>query len=145
MSDSTAQNLSNHVRLDPIFHFVILPITGFNAVLSVAWFARDVGWRSGWIMILSYTALLAVFRIRIYALKVQDRVIRLEEQLRLATLLSDPLRSRIGQLTVSQLIALRFASDHELPALVQKALDQNLKSAEIKKAIIDWRADYLRV
>ena len=80
-----------------------------------------------------------------YALRVQDRLIRLEERLRLRDLMDEPLRGRIGELTEGQLIGLRFASDAELPALVQAALAKQLSRAEIKKSITSWRGDYFRV
>jgi hypothetical protein len=87
----------------------------------------------------------AVFKIRLYALKAQDHVIRLEERLRLASLISEPLRSRIPELTEGQLIALRFASDAELPGLAERALYEKLSRADIKKLIKTWRPDYWRV
>ena len=82
---------------------------------------------------------------RAYATQLQDRIIRVEEHLRLTAILPDNLRVRIGQLSDSQIVALRFASDAELPALVQRALDENLSRADIKKAVQEWRPDYSRV
>ena len=94
---------------------------------------------------IALAALVAVFKIRLYALRVQDRVIRLEERIRLASVLSEPLRSRIGGLTGAQLVALRFASDTELPSLVERALQEKLSRADIKKAVVNWRPDYSRI
>jgi hypothetical protein len=82
---------------------------------------------------------------RFYALKAQDRIIRLEERERLAGLLAEPLRSRIGELSEGQLVAIRFASDAEVAGLVQEALAKKLSKADIKKSIKNWRADYFRV
>ena len=87
----------------------------------------------------------ALFLVRLYPLKAQDRIIRLEERLRLQTVLSAALARRIPELTEAQLIALRFASDSELPALVEKALAAKMPAREIKKNIVAWRADTFRV
>src|SRR6202023_246697 len=100
---------------------------------------------SAWWFILSVAALVAIIRIRSYPIHVQDRVIRLEERLRLMSVLQEPLRSRIRELEDAQLVGLRFAPDEELPGLVQRALDEKLSRGDIKKAIVNWRADYSRI
>jgi hypothetical protein len=84
-------------------------------------------------------------RLRTYSLKVQDRIIRLEERLRLSTLVPAELRPRIDDLSTKQLIALRFCSDAELPALMKRALEQNLLPKDIKRSIVGWRADESRI
>jgi hypothetical protein len=98
-----------------------------------------------WLVVVSVAAFIALFKLRSYPLKVQDRVIRLEERLRLATWLDPALRPRIPEFTEAQLIALRFAPDAELPALAARALNEKLAAQEIKQAIQNWRPDYWRV
>jgi len=145
MAEKVPQNFSNHTRFDPPFHFFVLPVFAITVLISIVHLVRHPGLHSAWLVVFMLAAMTAVFRIRLYALKVQDRVIRLEERLRLAMLLNDPLRARIGELSESQLIGLRFASDAEIPALVTKVLSEKLSKADIKKAVSQWRPDYWRV
>jgi hypothetical protein len=145
MADSSTQNFGNYVRRDPLFHFFLLPVFAISVIGSFVHLYRRPGLHSAWMTIVMIAALVAVFKIRLYALKVQDRVIRLEERLRLMNLLDAGMRSRIGDFTEAQLIALRFASDGELPALAARALNEKLGRVEIKKAIREWRGDYWQV
>jgi len=145
MADASPQNYSHHTRYDPLFHFFILPVFAITLILSIVHLVRRPGLHSAWLVVLVIAAVILAFKVRLYALKVQDRVIRLEERLRLITLLDPSLRPRIGEFTESQLIGLRFASDRELPALAARALNEKLAAAEIKKAIREWRPDYWRV
>jgi hypothetical protein len=152
MADHLSQDLANHTRLDPLFHFFLGPVFILGVVLSVIHFFAHVGhsdfrdnFHAGLIVLLAVALLVAVIKERLYALKVQDRVIRLEERLRLNQLLSEPLRSRIPELTESQLVGLRFASDAEVPKLVERTLNEKLSPKQIKQAILNWRPDYWRV
>jgi hypothetical protein len=145
MAEKKPQTFANHARFDPLFHFVMAPVFGIATIGAVVHFLWHPNRHSAGFFIVSVAALIAIFKIRLYALKVQDRVIRLEERLRLATLLPEPLRSRIPELTVSQLVALRFASDGEVANLAARALAENLSNKDIKKAIQTWRPDYWRV
>jgi hypothetical protein len=145
MAEKKLQTFANHARVDPLFHFFVLPIFVLSTLAVTVLFLRHPGLRSAWHFVLLSAGTVAVFKIRLYALRVQDRVIRLEERLRLASLLPEPLRSRIPELTEEQLIALRFASDAELPGLAGRALSEKLSPADIKKSIQTWRPDYWRV
>ncbi len=139
------QNFSNHTRFDPPFHFFILPVFVITLIATIVHLVRRPGLHSAWLVVVMLAAIAAIFKIRLYALKVQDRVIRLEERLRLATLLDPALRPRIPEFTESQLVALRFASDAELPSLAARALNEKLSREDIKKSIQQWRPDYWRV
>lgn len=144
MAGQASQNFTNHTRLDPPYHMFVVPIFGINVLVAIWNLVRAPGWGAGWFVVLSIAGAVAVLKVRLYALKAQDRVIRLEERLRLSQLLQEPLRSRACELTEAQLIGLRFASDAEVPALVGKALN-GMTQKEIKKAVGDWRPDYFRI
>jgi hypothetical protein len=145
MADVPTQSFANHTRFDPSFHFFLLPLGLVAIILSVIRIIHRPTLASTLLLILSFGFVMIAFKARGYALKAQDRVIRLEERLRLAMLMPEAERSRIGELTESQLIALRFAADDELPALAMRALHERLTSKQIKRAIVSWRGDYFRV
>ncbi len=139
------QNYKNHTRLDPVFHYVLIVIFLLNLILCVVNFDRDRSWFNGWLIVVAVGLFLLLAKTRSYPLKVQDRVIRLEERLRLALLLPEALRPRIPELSERQLVALRFASDEEVPVLAAQGLNEGLTSKQIKQRILHWRADYFRV
>ncbi len=145
MADKKPQTFANHTRWDPLFHFFVLPVFFLLALAGTVHFIWRPGLHSGLMFVVAVALAIAVTKIRLYALRVQDRVIRLEERLRLASLLPEPLRSRIPELTVGQLVGLRFASDAEVPKLVERALSEKLSREDIKKEIQTWRPDNLRV
>ena len=145
MANATPQSFANHARLDPPFHFVLAPIGLAVIILSIILLVRQPGMGSILGVLLSVGFLMIASKARSYALKVQDRVIRLEEQLRLTMLLPETARPRITEFSEPQLIALRFASDAELPALAMRALNEGLTKKQIKTSIQTWRADYFRV
>ena len=152
MAEKKPQTFANHTRWDPGFHFFVLPVLALGLILTLVHFFAHLmhsdfrdNFHSFLLILLAATLVGLALKVRLYALKVQDRVIRLEERLRLAQLLPEPLRSRIPDLTIDQLCALRFASDAELPKLTDRALNEKLSRADIKKAIQTWRPDYWRV
>jgi len=145
MAEKKPQTFANHTRLDPPFHFFLLPVAALVVIGGLIHLIWRPSWHSASFLVISVAAALALLKTRLYALRVQDRVIRLEERLRMAALLPEPLRSRIPEFTERQLIALRFASDAELPTLAGRALSEKLSPADIKKAIQVWRPDYWRV
>jgi hypothetical protein len=145
MAEKVPQSLSNHTRFDPPFHFFVLPVFAITVIIAIVHLVQYPSLHAAWLVVFMLAATVAAVKTRTYALKVQDRVIRLEERLRLAILVDKPLRTRIVELTESQLVGLRFASDAELPGLAARALSEKLSKAEIKKAITQWRPDYWRV
>jgi hypothetical protein len=144
MAEKT-QSFQNHRRNDPAFHQFLAPVALIVLIGAIVNIVRNFGWSSGWHLLAAMWMFVATFKIRLYALKVQDRVIRIEERLRLHRILSEPLGARIGELSERQLIGLRFASDEELPGLVEKTLAGKLEEKQIKQAVQNWRPDYWRV
>lgn len=138
------QTFKNHIMLDPLFHFFLAPVTVLMVIVTIVQCVRAPSWANGAHIVVALWAFVAALKIRLYALKVQDRVIRLEERLRLKEL-APSLGTRIGDLTEGQLVALRFASDAELEPLAAQALAGNWNNRQIKEAIKSWRADYWRV
>jgi len=145
MANTTPQSYANHARLDPPYHFFLGPLLIVAIILSIISLVRHPGLDSILWMLLAVALLLTAEKARSYALKAQDRVIRLEERLRLSMLLPEADRPRIAELTEAQLIALRFASDAELPVLAMRALNEGLTKKQIKASIQSWRADNFRV
>lgn len=139
------QDLAHHAKYDPSFHFFLVPVFAINAIGAIVHLVRNPSTEAGWSMVVAIGLVVMVFKLRMNSLKVQDRVIRLEERLRLSNLLQEPLRSRIDELSERQLIALRFASDAEIPGLVALTFSNQLAPADIKKSIVNWRADHFRV
>jgi hypothetical protein len=139
------QSLKNHAMYDPPFHFLAAPLGLFFLISSIVDVYKNPNWTTGIHVLFVLWLIVILFKARIYALKVQDRVIRLEERLRLQAVLPGPLQPRIGDLSMDQLIGLRFASDAEVPGLVEKALGGNWNRKQIKEAVQNWRADTWRV
>jgi hypothetical protein len=146
MSDKT-QTFPTHRRFFPLYHYFTLPILSLNVLMTIIYAYRHPGtirWNI-WQIIVSLALIVGALALRTSILIVQNRVIRLEQRIRLATILPDRLRSRIPELSVGHLIGLRFASDAEVPALVERCLSGDLKGAEdVKKAVTSWQPDFLR-
>jgi hypothetical protein len=141
----TEQNYSNHLRWFPLFHFVVTPILLAYTIWAIWTFVRSPGVEGFWAAMFAIGVFLAALASRAMAVRVQDRVIRLEMRLRLATILPDDLRPHILRLTPKQLVGLRFASDAEMPELVRQVVAGTLADQKaIKKAIVKWQADHLR-
>jgi hypothetical protein len=146
MAEKIPQTYANHTRLHPPFHFFLAPGALVLLILTIINAFRHYPQLDAFILLLmAILFFAALFLVRSYPLRAQDRIIRLEERQRLEAVLSAEFVPRIRELTEAQLIALRFASDRELPALVEKALTTKMLPRDIKKAIVTWRADTFRV
>jgi hypothetical protein len=145
MADQS-QTLASHRRWIPMWHFFAIPVLVANVIVVAIYFARDPRFINGWALVVAIALLTGILLSRTMPLRAQDRIIRLEERSRLERLLPGDLRGRVGELTASQLIAIRFAPDDEVPDLTRRALSGELKSqGDIKRAIRNWRSDHLRV
>jgi hypothetical protein len=146
MASETPQNLQNHAKLVPPFHMFVLPVFLLNAGWTIYHLIKaGISFETVLGVLMGFALLVFALFSRLFALTVQDRVIRLEMRLRLAEVLPVDLRPRIPEFTVGQLVSLRFAPDAELPALARKVLDEKMNDRKaIKQLIKNWQADHLR-
>ena len=143
--NAASQSYGTHRRWFPLYHYFALPILVANVAIAVAHLVRRPTLWNGWLVILALALVAGVVASRASTLIVQNRLIGLEMRLRLAATLPAELRSRIPELRLRQLIALRFAGDDELPGLVERCLQGELATADaVKRAIRDWRPDFVR-
>ncbi len=143
---NTPQTFASHTGWQPPFHFFVVPVLLINVIWSVVQFVTAPGLNSGWWIVVSLALVVLAFLVRLNSLRVQDRLIRLEERLRYQQILSTALCQQASSLTPGQVIALRFAGDEELEALVGAVLAGKFgRTADIKRAIKNWRSDTFRV
>lgn len=143
-----SQTYANHTRIDPAWHYFIAPSTLANLVIAIVAAVRcspEHRLVCLWWIFMAVVLILAVARARMHSIIVQDRLIRLEEQLRYSRVLSREQMTETDSLTLRQMIALRFASDAELPSLIHRTVTDGLTPKQIKQAIANWRPDLLRV
>lgn len=145
MSEKAPQTFANHRRLDPAYHFVAFALFMLVLVMSVIRLVRTPSLDSFWELALSIGLMILLLKLRTYALHNQDRLIRLEETLRMEHLLPGAMRPRIAEMKPGQFVSLRFASDEELPLLVEQTLAEDLDREAIKKRIKVWRPDTFRI
>jgi len=145
---AATQSFKSHTRWDPIYHFFTIPILLANVIIVGVAVARShnaIGFASIWSVVFAIAVFLVALKARLYALGAQDRVIRLEERLRLASMIPAEQMAELESLTMRQYIGLRFASNPELPALARRAIREKLTEKQIKEAIVSWRADNDRI
>jgi hypothetical protein len=140
------QTYATHRRWVPYFHFFALPILALNVLVQIYYLYRHFSVWAVWGLVVSFALLALPVAIRSMATTAQDRIIRLEETLRLQRCLPPDMRGRIGELTTGQLVGLRFCCDEEVPELTRAVFGGELKGREdIKRRIKNWRPDTLRV
>jgi hypothetical protein len=139
------QSFKNHTKWDPPFHFFLMPVIVVTFVYTVKHAYAYPNSMTLWLVLLTVAMFVWLIKTRTYALGVQNRLIRLEERLRMERLLPAELMARFGELSVGQIVGLRFASDVELAGLVKRVLDERLNQKQIKAAIQQWRPDNTRI
>jgi uncharacterized protein DUF6526 len=146
MANEKPQNFKNHVRVVPAYHMFVFPVLFVNIGWSIYRLVRfPISFPTVFGVFLAVALLLLALYARLFALTVQDRIIRLEMRLRLAEILPTDLRPRIPEFSVAQLVSMRFASDAELPALARKVLDDKMNDRKaIKQLVKNWQGDYVR-
>lgn len=145
MAKNVPQTYANHRRIVPLYHVVAFLILAVNVFWTLWQAVRHFSVGALMTFLLAVAVVIVWLYARVFALSVQDRVIRLEMRLRLQHLLPDDLKPRIGDFSVPQLVGLRFAGDAELPVLARRVLDERIADREeIKKLVTDWQGDYLR-
>jgi len=139
------QNFSNHTRNFPLFHFVASPLLAIYLVYTIYVLVRAPSLASVMGLVFAAGVVAMLFASRLMVLTVQNRVIRLEMTLRLQRVLGQAAANALANLPLGRLIALRFASDAELPELIARVLSQELRtSTQVKQAIREWQPDLLR-
>lgn len=143
---SAPQSAERHARTIPIYHQFALPVLLINVIVMLVMVVRGPSLMAAWNAVVAFALFVGVLWGRVQALTAQDRVIRLEETLRLQRVLPAEMQGEIAQLSRTDFIALRFAPDAELPDLVRRVrAGEFAKPIDIKRAIRAWRPDHLRV
>jgi hypothetical protein len=146
VSGARPQSAEHHTRIVPGYHYILFGILTINLILRIVWAVRTPSFANLWAIAMAVAFILIAFYLRVFPLAAQDRVIRMEERQRLGRLLPPEMRPRLGEFTRRQLVALRFASDEELPALAMRVLNEGITDKKaIKRLIQQWRPDHLRV
>lgn len=140
------QSYANHAKLVPLYHGLTFGLLVVNFGWAAWQLFRGPSGASAVAFLLAVALIFLFFYARLFALGVQDRVIRLEERMRMERLFDGAMKARIGEFSTEQLVGLRFASDEELPGLARRVLDEGIADRKtIKQAVKNWRADHQRI
>lgn len=141
----SVQSYKKHTRILPAYHYFVVPVLLVNVIVALRHVWTEPSASVAWEAVVAAALLVLAFLSRVMALSVQDRLIRLEMRLRLRGILPPDLQPAIERLTRGQLVALRFASDAEMPELIREVVAGKLATTkDIKMRIKNWQADLLR-